>query len=126
MSDDTPVDEPKLDEPELFLKPIPVLEEKPAAPDRFYVLGTDLVCQTEEGELELSLKIKTKLQVELEDKTPREQLYIVLRSQGRDEQVELIEELDLIDSREIVRKYWQAFGERNEARLGESLSSSPS
>lgn len=127
MSDDpTPDTEPALDEPTVFLIPIPVLDERPEAPERFYVHGTDLICQTEDGPLELSLRIKTRLQAELEDKPPREQLYIVLRSHGRDDQVEAIEDLDLIDSREIVRKYWQAFGGRNDARLGESLSSSPS
>lgn len=122
-----PESEPTLDEPEIFLIPIPTLEAKPDEnPPRFYILGSDLICQTDEGELTLSLKIKTKLQPELEDLPPRQQLYIVLRSHGRDDLVETIEELDLVDSREIVRKYFQAFGQRNDARLGESFGSSPS
>lgn len=124
---DLPVSEPSLDEPDIYLIPIPMLDTKPAAdPPRFYILGSDLICQSDEGELVLSLKIKTKLQSELEDLPPRDQLYIVLRSHGREDLVDKIEELDLVDSREIVRKYFQAFGQRNDARLGESFGSSPS
>lgn len=127
MSDEsTPDAEPALDEPTVHLKPIPVVDETPDETERFYVLGSDLYCRVDGQTIGLSLRIKTRLQGELEEKTPREQLYIVLRSHDRADMVEQIEDMDLIDSREVVRKYWQAFGERNEARLGESLSSSPS
>lgn len=121
-----PAAEPSLQEPTVFLKPIPVYEDTPDEADRFYVIGSDLYCLVDDLTIRLSLKIKQRLEAELEDKTPREQLYLVLRNQGNDQLVDVIEDLDIVDSREVVRKYWQAFGERNQARLGESLSSSPS
>ena len=111
--------------PTRTLIPIPVFEKAPAgvAP-RFMVVGGALVAQSDEGEFVISLKVPTKVVPLMEDLSPLEQIKVLLQSRGAEEDIERLGELDIIDSREIARKFFQAFGEKEEARLGESFTSS--
>jgi hypothetical protein len=119
--------EPRLDEERFELVPIPFLEKDPADPPRVRVVGSVLLFRTEDGEdLSLLLRVPRRLIPELEDNSPREQLYMVLRARGDDDIVDRIEDLDFVDSADIVRRFWQANGQRDEARLGESVRSSAS
>lgn len=127
MSDETTAAEPTLDEERVELIPVPVYAEGEDGGDRIRVVGRILVVDTEEdGQFCISLRIPHRVIPELEDKEPREQLYELLRHRGEDELVTRLDDADEIDSREIVRKFWQAWGERQEARLGESVRSSAS
>lgn len=128
MTDTTPAEtmQEEEDDDTRVLIPVPVLDAEPAEKPKFYVFNDALVAQTGEGELRLSLKIKTKLVPVMEDKPPREQFDILLQAREEHHLIDFLDELDIVDSREIVRKFFQAFGEKQQARLGESFSSSHS
>ncbi|MDZ4045177.1 MAG: hypothetical protein U1E32_05290 [Rhodoglobus sp.] len=120
----------------LVVEPIPVFSAEPEEKPRYYVINDVLVGQTKDGEIRLPLHVPFRLIGLIEDLSPREQLYIVLRDRGEPNWfrrmigwrkgkrlVQAIENLDAVDSWEVVRKFWQAFGEKEQARVGESLRS---
>jgi hypothetical protein len=136
MSDPTPPEssEPSLDEADdPKLAPIPVFVEAPADPPRHYVIDDTLVSQTRGGEVRIALYVPFRVTHLLADRSPREQLYRLLRLRGKNLRerwagqrvVRRLENLDTTDSNDIVRRFWQAYGEREVARLGESLRSAP-
>ena len=130
-----PAEEPTPDEvapeptgPKYELIPIEVLTEHPAEkPPRFYMIGSDLVAQTDEGQLTLSLRIKTS-NAERLDEIPgrRKRLDAILAANGQESVSAVLDELDIIDTGTIVDKWYQAWDQRNAARLGESFRSSTS
>jgi len=128
--------EPTLDEPQFEVVPVDVFDTDPEQKPRHYVVGGELVSQTADGEVRLPLRVPFRLLGDLADKSPRDQLYAVLRDHAtprgrrlvrwfrrRPDLVQRIDELDYIDSGDIIRKFWQALGEKEQARLGESLRS---
>jgi len=136
MSDATsePTTEPGADEqpaeaekPKYELIPIEVLTERPEVPPQFYMLGSDLIAQTDEGEIVMSLKIKTS-NAEKFDAIPtnRKRLEAILKANGQEKVLKVLAELDILDTGTIVDKWYQAWDQRNAARLGESFRSSTS
>lgn len=127
MSDDTPSqkqEEPKEEKRELI--PIPVFDAHPKKAPKFMVVGDDFVGQTTEGEVVTTLRIPQRLIQSLEGLDTEQQLLFLLEHRGEQATLDLLPELDVIDYRELVRKYWQAFHEKEEARVGESFRSSAS
>jgi len=121
------VDEAPLVEasPRFELIPIEVLDERPGAnPPKFYILGSDLVAQTDEGQLTLSLRIKSKNADKFDNiEGRRKRLDAILEANNQKAVSKTLDELDVIDTGEIVQKWYQAWDQRNEARLGESFRS---
>lgn len=135
MSDETPSPEPALDEPDLpTIRPVPVFEEEPVEKPRHYVFRDTLVSQTRDGEFRLELDVPYNIARVIEGHTPREQLYRLLRLRGRTFRQRLagariarrLDRLDTTDSGDVIRRFWQAYGEREVVRLGESLRSAGS
>lgn len=118
--------------------PVPVFEIEPSELPRHCVIDGELVSQTDLGEVRISLRVPFRLIRTLALLTPRAQLYTVLIDRERkpswwsrlifwrrrSRTVRTLEDLDYVDSEEIVAKFWQAFAEREQVRLGESLRSS--
>lgn len=121
-----PVEAPE--ETPKVLIPIPVLEKKPARnPPKFYVLDDTLVAQTDSEPLCLALKVPMRWLPELDEiSTYFEQLEFILQRRGDEETLERLYDMDIIDAREIARKFSQATSEKEQARLGESYRSSDS
>lgn len=118
-------DEPELTEPKPILIPIPVFETAPKSPPRFMVVDDTFIAQTADGEIRVLLRIPSKLLPDIAPlATYLDELKFLLQSRGDEETLHRLGELDLIDVREISRKFSQAYQEKEEARLGESYSSS--
>lgn len=112
-------------EPKKKFIPIPVLDRLPADPPRFAVVDNILICQTDGEPIRLELRVPMRLLPELEVlPTYWEELERVLQHLGAEETLERLAEMDTIDAREIARKFSQAYSEKEQARLGESFSSS--
>jgi hypothetical protein len=121
----------------LIVEPVPVFSAEPEGDKpRYYVVDDVLVGQTRDGEIRLPLHVPFRMIKLIEDLSPRDQLYMVLRDRGEPNWfrrmigwrrgkrlVQAIENLDAVDHWEVVRKFWQAFGEKEQARVGESLRS---
>lgn len=122
MTDSTEV----VDEKPKVLIPIPVLAKLPAKDvPRFAVVNDELVAQTDGEPLRFSLKVPMRLLRQLQEvPTYWEELEVILQSRGDEEALERLYDLDTIDAREIARKFSQAYQEKEQARLGESFSSS--
>lgn len=116
------------EEPQKVLIPIPVLEKEPAKnPPKFAVVDDALVAQTESGPLRLALKVPMRWLDELDLITTYfEQLVLILQKRGDEETLERLYDMDMIDAREIARKFSQATSEKEQARVGESFRSSDS
>lgn len=122
-----PDDKPDLSpEPKKELIPIQFLDKEPRGKTPPYmVIGDEFVAQSTQGEFRVSLRIPVRTVREMEDHSDDEQLKMLLQSRGDEDALNRLEELDdILDYREIVRKFWQAFAERQLARLGESFRSS--
>lgn len=120
--------EPALNEPTpADVAEIPVFDEDPDQPPRIRVVADSLIVRTKaDGDVAIALRVPWRMIADMEEKEPREQLYLLLRERGEESMVDRLEELDWVDSSEIVRKFHQALGEKQQARLGESLRSSTS
>jgi len=108
------------------IPPVPKFDSIPDDRPPFMVVDDVFYAQTDQGEMQVSLRIPRKTVPELEDLPALDQVEILLRSRGEEQGLELIGELDIIDARLLARKFFQAFGEKQEARLGESSGSSDS
>lgn len=131
MTDTTtpPVDDAPAEQPKTLL-PIPVFDTAtlPAHPPRFYVYEDALHASTIDGETwVIPLRVKSKIIPEIEDLGDSlEQLQALATIRGDEGLSEALDEMDIIDAREIARKFFQAFFEKEQARLGESFGSSDS
>lgn len=112
------------DEPEV--EPIPVFDDVPKdSRPKFMVVGSTFYAQTTEGELRIPLSFKTKLFRSisgLADET--DQVFALLDGIGDKQTAATLDELDIFDTMELVESFFQAFTEKNRARLGESSRSS--
>ncbi len=106
------------DTPEIT--PVPVLEKIPAKKPRFFVAGDAFFAQTDDGELKIPLRFKTKLLRSIRDAGDElDQLFALLDGLGDAATAEALDELDIFETTEIATTYFQAWQEKNEARLGE-------
>jgi hypothetical protein len=95
--------------------------EKP----KYMVVGDKFVAQSEQGELWFPMSFKTKaFRLMPEDLELIGQVFYLCADDQK--LLEKLDELDIEDSREIARKFFTAYRERQRARLGESGRSSRS
>lgn len=107
--------------------PIPVHEKAPARKPKYMVVGETFTAQTGDGELRIPLRFKTKLVRVIRDlEDELDQLFGLLNGLGDEATAEALDELDIFETTEIAEKYFQAWQEKNEARLGELVRSSSS
>lgn len=108
-------------------EPVPVLERIPAKKPKYFVAGDRFYAQTDDGELQVPLRFKTKLVRAIRDLDDElDQLFALLEGLGDKSTAEALDELDIFETTEIAEKYFQAWQEKNEARLGEAQRSSTS
>lgn len=112
---------------ETTVEPIPVHEKAPAKKPKHMVVGETYYTQTADGELRIPLRFKTKLLRAIRDSGDEiDQLFALLGGLGDKATTEALDELDIFETTEIAEKYFQAWQEKNEARLGEASRSSNS
>jgi len=91
---------------------------------KFQVVGDMFVAQSTEGEIKIRLAFKTKLLRAIRDSGDEiDQVFALLDGIGDKKTQAQLDELDIFDTTEIVREYFEAFTERQNARLGEASSS---
>ena len=119
---------PAEDEQKSELLPVPVFTHETllAVPPRFYVLDDALHATTVDGaKFVIPLRVPTKHVAEIEDLgSALDQLRALAELRLDPVLPEALDEMDIIDAREIARKFFQAFTEKEQARLGESFGSS--
>lgn len=110
------------------VEPIPVLTTVPKAKKPpYFVAGDHFFAQSEEGEIKIPLRFKTKLIRTITrggDTDEAEQLFMLVEGLGDKATSEKLDELDFLDTTEIALRFFQAWEEKNEARLGELRRSS--
>lgn len=111
--------------------PIPVLSEPPTVgvKPKYFVAGTTFFAQMEDGwELSAPVKLSTRMVRQLrsfEDEADElEQLVKLFQLLGNEETVERLLDADFVDAMETALRYFQAWEEKNEVRLGELRRSS--
>lgn len=113
------------------VQPIPVLEKVPAKKPKYFVAGNTFYAQMEDGwELVAPIKLSGRTVRKLRDATEEkgldefDQLIMLFELLGDAEIVEKLLDNDFVDSTDTALKYFQAWEEKNEARLGELQRSS--
>ena len=91
---------------------------------RFLVVEDTLKCQTEEGEISLPLKFKTKLLRQFGKLDQMDAFFLILDEVAGPGVSEVIDELDIMETTEIMVEFFKVFEERVQATLGKSSSSS--
>lgn len=121
MSTDTTAPAPTKTDPE-----IPVFDAPPSTKPEFFVAGTTFYAQTENGELAIPLRFKTKLIRELRDVEGDEldQMFTLLDRLNDQATADALDELDIFDTTRIVRSFFQAWQEKQQATVGEAQRSS--
>lgn len=125
----TTIDETAPETPEV--DPIPVLDKVPAKKPKYFVAGTTFYAQMDDGwELAAPVKLSTRTVKKLRDTDTNmdelDQLVMLFQLLGDETVVEQLLDADFIDATEAALKYFQAWEEKNEARLGELQRSSRS
>lgn len=122
MNDETPAIDPDDD----TVDPIPLFESEPKSnKPRYMVVGNVFVAQSDDGEVKIPLRFKTKLIREIRDLPDEmDQVFALLAGIGDRKTADQLDELDIYDTAELVTKFFQAFQEKQKARLGESSRSS--
>ncbi|HEY8589607.1 MAG TPA: hypothetical protein VIL55_08655 [Naasia sp.] len=125
----TPVLEAAVEpEEEVQPDPVPVFDEVPAkkAPKpQYMVVGDHFYGQTDEGEIRIPLRFRTKIFRAIRDAGDEvDQLFALLDNLGEADTAAKFDELDVLDTMEFATVYFQAWQEKNEARLGEARRSS--
>lgn len=118
---------------EQAVEPIPVFDSTPTTKPKYFVAGTTFYAQMEDGwELEAPIKLSGRNVRKLRDATAEQgldefdQLVMLFELLGNAEVVDRLLDNDFVDSTEAALKYFQAWEEKNEARLGELSRSSRS
>jgi hypothetical protein len=112
------------EQPKKTLQPVPVLDTMPQKPPRFFVHEDAL--HARDLDVQIQLRIKSRFVDEIEGQAPLDQLRTLAQLRLEDDLVEALDEMDYIDAGELALKFWQAFHEKEQARLGESFGSSDS
>lgn len=112
--------------------PIPVVDTIPtkAKKPKYFVAGNTFYAQMEDG-WELAVPIKLSVRTvrdlrDMDDDEELDQLVKLFEILGDGDTVEKLIDGDFLDATEAALKYFQAWEEKNEARLGELLRSSSS
>lgn len=109
------------------IEPIPTFDKAPAKKPKHLVVGETFYTQTSDGELRIPLRFKTKLLRAIRDTGDElDQLFALVNGLGDEATAAALDELDIFETTEIAEKYFQAWQEKNEARLGELSRSSNS
>ncbi len=95
----------------------------PAAKPRFLVVEDSLKCQTAEGEISLPLKFKTKLLRQFGQLDQMDAFFLLIDEVAGPEVSTTIDELDIMETTEIMVEFFKTFETRIQATLGESQSS---
>ena len=114
-------------------EPLPVFDTVPskAKKPKYFVAGTTFYAQMDDGwELAAPIKLSTRTVRQLraigDDADELDQLVKLFELLGDEQVVERLLDADFIDATEAALRYFQAWEEKNEARLGELLRSSSS
>jgi hypothetical protein len=94
--------------------------EKP----RFLVVENSLKCQTAEGEISLPLSFKTKILRRIGHLEEMDAFFLIIDEVAGPEVSALIDELDVIETTEIMKRFMDEFQAKVQATMGESKSSS--
>lgn len=101
--------------------PIPVLAKVPAKKPKYFVAGDTFYAQTDDGERRIPLRFKTKLMRAINAADSEvDQLFALLSGLGDQATADALDELDIFDATDLAAAYFQAWQEKNEARLGEA------
>lgn len=118
---------------ETVREPIQVFDTVPRTKPKYFVAGTTFFAQMEDGwELAAPIKLSGRNVRELRNATDEgdldefDQLVKLFELLGDSDVVERLLDNDFVDSTETALKYFQAWEEKNEARLGELSRSSRS
>jgi hypothetical protein len=113
------------DAPEVEEVPFLDVEPKSNKP-KYFVAGDTFIGQTsDQGELRVKLTFKTKLVRAIRDKGDELDQFIALMDGiGDSKSIAQLDELDIFETTEIVSAFFQAFAQKQDARLGESSRSS--
>lgn len=114
-------------------EPLPVYDAVPtkAKKPKYFVAGTMFYAQMDDGwELSAPIKLSARTVRDMQsigaDADELDQLVKLFELLGNQETVEKLLDNDFVDSMEAALRYFQAWEEKNEARLGELLRSSSS
>ena len=110
-------------------EPVPFLDEEPtASKPKTMVVGNTFIAQTSDetvGEIRIRLGFKTKLLRAIRDTGDEiDQVFALLDGIGDKKTADQLDELDIFETTEIVTAFFQAFGQKQDARVGESGRSS--
>lgn len=94
--------------------------EKP----RFLVVEDSLKCQTELGELSLPLRFKTKILREFGKLDQMDAFFVIIDQVAGPDTAAVIDELDIMETTEIMVEFFRIFEARVQATMGESQRSS--
>lgn len=94
--------------------------EKP----RFLVVEDKLVCQTTEGEISIPLRFKTKLLRQFGSMDQMDAFFLILDEIAGPETVATIDELDIMETTEIMVEFFKEFESKVQATMGELQRSS--
>lgn len=95
----------------------------PAEKPQFLVVENSLKCQTSEGEISLPLKFKTKLLRQFGQLQEMDAFFLIIDEVAGPEVSAVIDELDIMETTEIMVKFFSVFEERVQATVGEFQSS---
>jgi hypothetical protein len=120
----TTTDETPDEQVETKRDPIPVVEKIPSKKPKYFVAGTTFYAQMDDGwELAAPVKLSTrnvkKLRESDDGADELDQLVKLFEILGDAETVEKLLDADFVDATETALRYFQAWEEKNEARLGE-------
>ena len=112
-------------------EPIPVFDAAPKTKPKYFVAGTTFFAQMEDGwelaaPIKLSVRTLKKIQSATDEADELDQLIMLFTLLGDEETVEKLQDNDFVDAMETALKYFQAWEEKNEARLGKLSRSSRS
>jgi len=113
-------------------EPLPVFENPPAKgkKPKYFVAGATFYAQMDDGwELAAPIKLSARTVRDMQsigDADELEQMVKLFTILGDDATVERLLDADFVDAMEAALRYFQAWEEKNEARLGELLRSSHS
>lgn len=103
-------------------KPAP---KRTPAPGKYSVLEDTFIADTSDGELRIPLRFKTKLLRAIRDLAdPLDQLFALLDGIGDQQTAEALDELDVFESAELVKEYFDAWEAKHKATVGEASRSS--
>lgn len=90
-----------------------------AVKPRFLVVEDKLMCQTTEGEIALPLRFKTKLLRQFGSLDQMDAFFLILDEIAGEETVATVDELDIMETTEIMVEFFKVFESKVQATMGE-------